>query len=138
MQNGWWERARPVVSALAIGSGALVGLAVGALGFLFATAFPAMLRMALPNMSDTTFVALWALAVAVPVLGFRNVLRKGDRGARAYAACGIATIALLFGGELTGTIHYYPWHARLYMTPGPLERPENTSPPRADASAGKT
>ena len=123
------EPLHPVLAALAAIFGALAGLAFGAAGFLLATVFPAMLRTALPGMTDAVFLALWTAALALPVLAFSRVFRNGKgAGARAYASCGIGVILVLFAGELTGTITVYPWQTRVYMIPGPLNPPHTPSP----------
>jgi ABC-type arginine transport system permease subunit len=118
-----------VLAALSAIFGALAGLAFGAMGFLLATVFPAMLRTALPGMTDAVFLALWTAAMALPVFAFSRVFCHGKgAGARAYASCGIGVILVLFGGELTGTISVYPWHARFYVVPGVSNPPESPSP----------
>ena len=125
------EPPHPVVAALSAIFGALAGLAFGAAGFLLATVFPAMLRTALPGMTDAWFLALWTAAMALPVFAFSRVLRNGKgAGARAYATCGIAALLILFAGELTGTISVYPWHTRVYIVPGVLDPPVSPSPVR--------
>ncbi len=108
----------------------LAGLAFGIGGFFLATVFPAMLRTALPGMSDAVFLGLWCVTVALPLFAFSRVFRHGKGpGSRAYPTCGITAILILFVGELTGTISVYPWHARVYVIPGVLDR--TASPPPA-------
>ncbi|MDP9104808.1 MAG: hypothetical protein M3N49_02640 [Candidatus Eremiobacteraeota bacterium] len=120
----------PVLTAISVVFGALAGLAFGIGGFFLATVFPAMLRTALPGMSDAVFLALWSITVVLPLYAFSRVFRKGKgAGTRAYATCGIVAILTLFAGDLTGTISVYPWHTRLYVVPGVIDRP--TSPPPA-------
>jgi hypothetical protein len=124
------EPPHPVLAALSAIFGALAGLAFGAMAFLLATVFPAMLRTALPGMTDAVFLALWTAAMALPVYAFTRVFRHGKgAGARAYASCGIGVILVLFGGELTGTISVYPWHAHVYIVPGPMDPPSTPPPP---------
>ena len=123
------EPLHPILTAVSVVFATLAGLAFGGAGFLLATAFPAMLRTALPGMTDAWFLALWTAAAAVPVFAFSRVLRKGKgAGARAYASGGILVILVLFAGELTGTISFYPWHTRFYIVPGPMNPPYTPSP----------
>ena len=123
------EPPHPVMSALSVGFGALFGIAFGAAGFFLATVFPAMLRTALPGMTDAWFLALWTATMALPVFAFSRVFLKGKgSGARAYASCGIIVILILFAGELTGTISVYPWHTRVYIVPGPMNPPYSRAP----------
>lgn len=120
-----------MLGALSVIFGALAGVAFGAMGFLLATVFPVMLRTALPGMSDAVFLMLWTAAMALPVYAFSRVLRHGKgAGACAYASCGIGVLLVLFGGELTGTISVYPWHARVYIVPGPVDPPHTAAPMR--------
>ena len=131
MQYGAEEPPHPVVAALSVVFGALAGLVFGIAGFLLATVFPAMLRAALPAMTDAWFLALWTVAVALPLFAFSHVFRHGKgAGARAYASCGVAAILILFAGELTGTISVYPWHARFYIVPAVLDTPASPAPVR--------
>jgi len=123
------EPLHPVLTALSMVFGGLAGLMFGIAGFFLATVFPAMLRTALPGMSDAVFLALWTVTVALPLFAFSRVFRHGKgAGARVYATCGIAAILILFAGELTGTISVYPWHTRVYVVPGVLDRPASQSP----------
>ncbi len=123
------EPLHPVLAALSVVFGALTGFAFGIAGFFLATVFPAMLRTALPGMSDAVFLGLWSITVALPLFAFSRVLRHGKgAGTRAYATCGIAAILILFAGELTGTISVYPWHTRVYIVPGVLDRPASPAP----------
>ena len=123
------EPPHPVLAALSAVFGALAGLAFGAMGFLLATVFPAMLRTALLGMTDAVFLTLWTVAMALPVFAFSRVFRYGKgAGARAYASCGIGAILVLFGGELTGTVSVYPWHTRVYIVPGPMDPPHTPAP----------
>ena len=123
------EPLHPILTALSVVFATLAGLAFGVVAFLLATVFPAMLRTALPGMTDAVFVALWTAALALPVYAFSRVFRTGKgAGARAYASCGIGVLLVLFGGELTGTISVYPWHSRVYVVPGVLDRPAQPSP----------
>lgn len=123
------EPLHPVLTMLSVVFATIAGLVFGVAGFFIATAFPAMLRTALPGMTDAWFLTLWTIAVALPLYAFSRVFRNGNGpGARAYAACGFAAIVLLFAGELTGTLTVYPWHARLYVTPGVLDRPASPAP----------
>jgi ABC-type arginine transport system permease subunit len=123
------EPPHPIMAALSVVFGALAGLAFGVAGFFLATVFPAMLRTALPAMTDAWFLALWTTAMALPVFAFSRVFRKGEgAGARAYASCGIAAILILFAGELTGTISVYPWHTSVYIVPGPMNPPYTPAP----------
>ncbi|MEA2784916.1 MAG: hypothetical protein QOF71_1020 [Candidatus Eremiobacteraeota bacterium] len=123
------EPPHPVMAALSAAFGALAGLAFGAAGFFLATVFPAMLRTALPGMTDAWFLALWTAAMALPVFAFSRVFRTGKgAGARAYASCGIFVILILFAGELTGTISVYPWHTRVYIVPGPMNPADTPAP----------
>ena len=129
MHHGGDEPLHPVLTAISVIFATLAGLAFGVAGFFIATVFPAMLRTALPGMSDATFLALWTATIALPVFAFSRVLRGGKGpGARAYAMCGIAAIVILYAGELTGTISIYPWHTRIYVVPGVLDRPASPSP----------
>jgi hypothetical protein len=132
VHSGADEPVHPVLAGISAVFGALAGLAFGIGGFFLATVFPAMLRTALPNMTDPVFLGLWTVAMAVPVFAFARVLRngKGGLGTRAYAACGLTAITILFVGELTGTISVYPWHARTYIVPGVYD-PTAASPPPA-------
>jgi hypothetical protein len=131
MHYGADEPVHPVLTAISCFFAGLTGLALGIGGFFLATVFPAMLRTALPGMSDPVFVALWTAFMALPLIAFSGVLRGGKgAGARAYAVCGIATILILFGGELTGTISVYPWHVRTYIVPGPFDAPPSRPPGR--------
>jgi ABC-type arginine transport system permease subunit len=124
MQYGAGEPPHPILTALSVTFAIVAGVTFGIAGFFVATVFPAMLRTALPGMSDAWFLSLWTCAVALPVFAFSRVFRNGKgAGARAYASCGIAVIAVLFAGELTGTISIYPWHARVYVVPGVFDRP---------------
>jgi hypothetical protein len=121
---GGEDPVHPVLGAISVFFGALAGCVLGFCAFLLATAFPAMMRVALPLMSDAVFIGLWAVCVALPVYAFSGVYRNGKGlGARAYAVCGIAVLTVLFAGELTGAIKLYPWQVRFYVTPGPYERP---------------
>jgi uncharacterized membrane protein YfcA len=118
------EPAHPVLVALNMVFGAIFGVVFGVGGFFVATALPLMLRTALPAMPDTVSLALWTICIAVLLIAFARAYRRGrDDGARAFAACGIAALTILFAGELTGTITVFPWHTRFYIVPGPLERP---------------
>lgn len=119
VQFGADEPVHPILAAFSMGFGALAGAAFGIGGFFIATVFPAMLRTALPGMTDVVFLALWTGAMTLPLLAFARVFRNGKSlGGRAYATCGIAVLAISFAGELTGTISIYPWHARTYVVPG--------------------
>lgn len=130
MHSGADEPLHPILAGLSAVFGALAGLAFGIGGFFVATVFPAMLRTALPNMTDPVFLGLWTAAMALPVFAFTRVLRNGKGlGARAYATCGLTAITILFVGELTGTISVYPWHARTYIVPGVYD-PAATTPPQ--------
>jgi hypothetical protein len=128
--SGADEPVHPVLAGISALFGAPAGLAFGIGGFFLATVFPAMLRTALPNMTDTVFLVLWTLAMAVPFFAFTRVFRNGKGlGTRAYATCGLAAITILFAGELTGTISVYPWHARTYIVPGVYDPAGATPPP---------
>ncbi len=117
------EPPHPVLAAVSVVFGALFGLAFGIGGFFIATAVPLILRTALPSMPDPVFLALWAVSEAVPAVAFGRAFRLGrDRGARAFAGCGLAMLLVLFAGELTGTISVYPWHTRFYVVPAPIDR----------------
>jgi hypothetical protein len=122
----------PLLTAVSTVFAALMGLAFGVGGFLLAMVlFPAMLRTALPGMSEAVFLALWCVTVALPLYAFSRVFRNGKGlGARAYAACGVAAILILFAGELTGTISVYPWHTRVYIVPGAMDPPYTPAPRR--------
>ncbi|HTJ28265.1 MAG TPA: hypothetical protein VMA36_19055 [Candidatus Limnocylindria bacterium] len=48
------------------------------------------------------------------------MMRGGLPSGRAYAACALASLLILFAGEITGTHPVYPWHTRFSITPGPL------------------
>ena len=124
------EPAHPVLAALNVLFGSLFGLAFGVGGFFLATVFPLIVRTGLPAMPDLVFLALWTICIAVPLSLFARAFRLGrDNGARAFAACGIAALTILFAGELTGTITVYPWHARFYIVPsaiGPTPAPTGT------------
>jgi hypothetical protein len=123
------EPLHPILTALSVVFATLAGLAFGVVAFFIATVFPAMLRTALPGMTDAVFLALWTAALAVPVYAFSRVFRNGKgAGARAFASCGIGVILVLFGGELTGTISVYPWHTRVYIVPGAADPATSPSP----------
>ena len=123
------EPPHPVVSALSAVFGALAGVAFGTAGFFLATVFPAMLRTALPGMTEAWFLALWTAATALPLYAFSRVFLKGKgAGARAYASCGVTMILILFAGEVTGTISIYPWHTRVSIVPGPMNPPSTPLP----------
>jgi hypothetical protein len=129
MHYGADEPPHPILAALSVAFATLFGCAFGVAGFFIATVFPAMLRTALPGMTDAWFLGLWTAAVALPVFAFSRVFRHGKgAGARAYATCGIAMIVMLYAGELTGTISIYPWHTRIYIVPGVMDRPASPSP----------
>jgi ABC-type arginine transport system permease subunit len=131
MHYGADEPAHPVLTAISCTFAALAGIGLGIGGFFLATFFPALLRTALPGMGDLVFVTLWTAVMALPLIAFSRVLR-GDKGAgaRAYAISGIAAIAILFAGELTGAISVYPWHVRAYIVPGPFDAPPSRPPGR--------
>ncbi len=125
------EPVHPVLAALSAVFGAAVGFVFGIAGFMLATAFPAMLRTAIPSMSGGTFLAMWVVFVALPALAFARVFRNGKGlGARAYATCGIAAIVIAFAGELSGTITFFPWERHMYIVPGAFDRPAPSVPPR--------
>jgi uncharacterized membrane protein len=125
------EPVHPVLAALSAVFGGAVGFVFGILGFMLATAFPAMLRNAIPSMSQATFIAMWVVFVALPALAFARVLRNGKGiGTRAWATCGIAAILIAFAGELTGTITFFPWERHIYIVPGVFDRPPATATPR--------
>jgi hypothetical protein len=120
MYGGSDEPLHPVLGAVSAFFGAVAGLVFGTAGFFLATVFPAMLRTAMPGMSDGVFLGLWTAALAVPLIAFARVFRNAKGlGARLYASCGILVLTLLFAGELTGTVTVYPWHARFYVVPLP-------------------
>jgi len=118
------------MTALSVVFGIAKGQIFGLGGFLLATAFPAMLRAALPGMTGPWFLGLWIAAVAVPILAFSRVFRKGRLGARCYATCGIAALVILFVGDLTGTITVYPWNTSFYVVPDVFDRPATPAPTR--------
>jgi membrane protein implicated in regulation of membrane protease activity len=125
------EPVHPALAALSMAFGGLFGFVFGILGFMMATAFPAMLRTAIPTMNWPAFMAIWVACLAVPAYAFTRALRKGKgRDTRAFATCGIAAIVIAFAGELTGTITFFPWDKQFYIVPGPYERPSATAPPR--------
>ena len=118
------EPVHPILSALSVAVGAFFGLVFGFFGFLLATVFPAMLRMALPSMSEAVFLAMWSACLLFVASLFGRVFRDGKGlSTRVWASCGILAIGVLFTGELTGTISVYPWHTRFYMVPSPFEQP---------------
>ena len=59
------EPLHPILATLSVVFGALTGFAFGIAGFFLATVFPAMLRTALPGMSDAVFLGLWSITVAL-------------------------------------------------------------------------
>jgi hypothetical protein len=74
--------------------------------------------------ASVVFGALWTVSATVPAVAFGRAFRLGrDRGARAFAGCGLAMLLVLFAGELTGAISVYPWHTRFSIVPGPIDRP---------------
>jgi len=112
------EPSHPALVAVSVVFGAVFGLVLGAVAFLLATVFPAMLATALPSMSVAVFLALWSIAVLVPLGAFAHVMRSGrGLGTRTFAGCGMTAIVVLFAGELSGTISVYPWHTTFYIMP---------------------
>jgi hypothetical protein len=115
------EPAHPALAALNVLFGSLFGLVFGVGGFFVATAVVVILSTGFPAMPGSVFIALWTICIAVPLIAFARAYRFGrDNGARAFAACGIAALTILFAGELSGTISVYPWQTRFYITPGPF------------------
>jgi hypothetical protein len=119
-----------VLSALSIACGAIAGVVMGSLAFLLATTFPAMLHMALPNMSEPVFLALWCGTIAIPAVAFVRAIPRGLPSGRAYAVLGAASLMLLFAGEITGTYRVYPWNTAFFITPGPYLPPTTPVPIR--------
>lgn len=118
------EPVHPILSALSVAVGAFFGLVFGFFGFLLATVFPAMLRTAIPSMSDAVFLVMWSACLLLVASLFGRVFRHGKGlSTRVWASCGILAIGALFTGELTGTISVYPWHTRFYVAPGPFQQP---------------
>ena len=106
-----------------------VAIVIGYVGFLLATAFPAMIATALPSLSRTAFLVLWTLTIAVPVLAFRRVLVQGKGlGARVFATVGIAMVVGSFAGEVTGQWPTYPWNLRFVFIPGEFDPWPTPSP----------
>jgi hypothetical protein len=120
------EPVNPLVAALGAVVGAVAGLVVGFFGFLLATFFPHMLHTALPGMTALWFLVLWIGALMLPVLWFRSVWTGGrGLGTKVFAVSGIAIVAGLFAGELTGAVRVFPWSQRFYLTPA-VDRPDPT------------
>ena len=122
-----------VPAALGAVAGAIAGAVVAYFAFLPATLFPHLLHTALPGMTHAWFLALWFAALAVPMFWFRTVWTGGRGiGTKGFAACGCALIALLFVGELSGTVRVFPWDTRVYLVPA-IDRPDPTPSARRPA-----
>jgi hypothetical protein len=124
MREGLDEPVHPILSGLSVMIGAFFGLVFGFFGFLLATVFPAMLRMAIPSMPGVAFLVMWIACILLIASAFGRVFRNGKGlSTRVWASCGFLAMIVLFAGDLTGTIRVYPWQTRFYMVPGPFEQP---------------